>query len=88
MVNLKITEDSDKILQNFMKLFEERKTTIHGDYSKFEEAVRLAKERAGILAKGTIIEEGAEGDFEDIDPEFDHMVANLVSFVSESSFIM
>lgn len=78
LINLKLKEKSDEIVQSIQKLYEDRKLLIEKDQGKLKNLVEdLSQKTKGLVDKEL------EDDLEiEADPEVDYVVSNIVSMVS------
>lgn len=77
LINLKLKEKSDEIVQSIQKLFEDRKLLVDKDQAKLKSLVETLSQKT----KG-LNDKELEDDLEiDADPEVDYVVSNIVSMV-------
>ena len=77
LINLKLKEKSDEIVQSIQKLFEDRKLLVDKDQAKLNNLVETLSQKTKDLTDKEL-----EDDLEvEADPEVDYVVSNIVSMV-------
>ena len=77
LINLKLKEKSDEIVQSIQKLFEDRKLLVDKDQAKLNNLVETLSQKTKVLTDKEL-----EDDLEvEADPEVDYVVSNIVSMV-------